>query len=212
MDPVARKKKIGEILIEENLITPTQLKSALEEQKEWGGKLGAALVKIGAIAEEDLARILGIKLKVKWVAPSEILISDAALATMDASIASKYLVMPLHTDKRAVTVAMMDPTDLNMLDTLEFIVGKRIIPVISTGTEIKRAIARYYEGKDPDSVAGSRYKPAPMADGGEQFVSFGEEKIELPLALEGLIELMVAKGLISKEEYYMHLYRKDQGH
>jgi len=212
MDTASKRKKIGEILVGESLITPAQLRAALEEQKKVGGKLGAVLISIGAIAEDDLARILGIKLRVKWVTPSQILISDEALATLDVETAKQHLVMPVHTDKRFVAVAMTDPTDLNMVDTLEFIVGKRIRPVISTATEIKRAIARYYEGKNPDKIVAAKPKSTPIMESSELLINFGDEKLELPIALESLIEMLVDKGVITKEEFSMHLYRKDQGH
>ncbi|HEB01972.1 MAG TPA: hypothetical protein ENI12_01935, partial [Nitrospirae bacterium] len=61
-----KKKRLGELLIEEGVINDLQLATALGDQKQWGGKIGEILLRLKMMSEEDLAYALQARLKVKW--------------------------------------------------------------------------------------------------------------------------------------------------
>ena len=64
---MAESKKLGELLIEAGLIDDFQLQTALSYQRNWGGKLGAILIELEFVREEDLAKIIADKLRMQYV-------------------------------------------------------------------------------------------------------------------------------------------------
>jgi type IV pilus assembly protein PilB len=193
------KKRLGDILIEEGLINDTQLAIALGDQKQWGGRLGSTLVKKGFVREEDMAYALGNQLGFKWVSLRDLNITQKALDAVKADIAKKYNIMPLGLKGNDLTIAMGDPTDLKTIDTLGFITGKKIKPVIAVESDIILSIAKHY---DKEFIATDAYKevvkakkkPAPV-----QGQARGNT-IETKKTLESLIKLLIRKNLISVQE------------
>ncbi len=144
---MAEKKKLGEMLMEAGLIDTLQLDSALGHQRNWGGKLGSVLVELGFITEENLAGFIEKQLHHPCVGISSITVPEEAVNAVKADIAKKYTVFPINLEGNTVTLAMMDPTDLRVIDELQFVVGKKIKPALALESEIKKAIRRYYEGE-----------------------------------------------------------------
>lgn len=141
------KKKLGEMLMEAGLIDTLQLDSALGHQRNWGGKLGSVLVELGFITEENLAGFIEKQLHHPCVGISSITVPKEAVEAVKTDIAKKYTVFPINLEGNTVTLAMMDPTDLRVIDELQFVVGKKIKPALALESEIKKAIRRYYEGE-----------------------------------------------------------------
>jgi type IV pilus assembly protein PilB len=158
------KKRLGEILIEEGVISDLQLTQALGDQKQWGGKIGEILLRLGSMTEEDLAFALQARLKVKWLSLKEMRISDAIIKLVPEETAKQLNVVPVGIKKTTLFIAMTDPTDLKTLDTLSFNLGSTVKPVIATQSDIKWAIAKYYDGVKEEAQA--------MPDG--QVVGFNE--------------------------------------
>ncbi|MEK6693407.1 MAG: hypothetical protein AABY44_08280 [Nitrospirota bacterium] len=144
---MAEKKKLGEMLMEAGLIDTLQLDSALGHQRNWGGKLGSVLVELGFITEENLAGFIEKQLHHPCVGISSITVPKEAVEAVKTDIAKKYTVFPINLEGNTVTLAMMDPTDLRVIDELQFVVGKKIKPALALESEIKKAIRRYYEGE-----------------------------------------------------------------
>jgi type IV pilus assembly protein PilB len=208
------KKKLGEILIEEGLIDEHKLATALGQQRYWGkGKLGTELVKHGFIKEEDLARVLESQLGIKWLSLRKMTFTPEILASVPVATAKKYLIMPVALEGKKLVIATLDTADLQMLDNLGFELNKRIEPVISTESDIKWAIAKYYDGID---TAGFEDKNASMTREtflpGDNVIDFQEEPAEKhtparpvqgtisEARLDALIMLLNEKGLISEQE------------
>src|SRR5687767_13589559 len=116
--------KLGELLLQEKLITRDGLEEALEEQVVHGGRIGTNLVELGLLKEADLAKMLG---KVHNVA------SASGEMTPDPQAFNPELikfyddrdVMPMRSDATRLSVAMINPGDLKTLDELSFKTGKR---------------------------------------------------------------------------------------
>lgn len=140
------KKRLGEMLIETGIIDHMQLNSALGQQKQWGGKLGSVLIEMGFVDEQSIVSVLEKQLGLKCMSLENSEIPQKALNAVKLDIAKKYCVMPLDVDKNTLSIAISDPTDVRTLDELSFILGVRIKPVLAIESEIKNAIARYYEG------------------------------------------------------------------
>jgi type IV pilus assembly protein PilB len=189
-----RKKRLGRILLAEGCITEEQLAQALGHQKQWKGsvKLGSELIRRGYISEEDLAFVLAKQLNIPWLSLHECCIDRDAARAVDAKLAKQLSMMPVAKRNGELTVATIDPTDLGTLATLGFAVGMRIEPVIATSSDIRWAIARYY-----DRIA----EPAPHISRKRDLL--GPEDLmcgEKQTALELLVDVLEKKGVLTDQE------------
>lgn len=144
MQKKRNKKRLGDILIEEGILNDLQLAIALGEQRQWGGKLGSVLVKKGFIKEPELASILEKQLGIKWISLKGREPAPSALCTLKADVARKFKVFPLALEGDILTIALSDPTDINLIDSLHFMTGKKIRAVMALDTEILLSISRHY--------------------------------------------------------------------
>ena len=87
--------KLGELLVEENLITPQQLQEALQYQKQNGGKLGYNLVKLGFVKDEEISQLLSRQYGVPSINLARFEIDPSVIKLVPAETAQKYQVIPL---------------------------------------------------------------------------------------------------------------------
>lgn len=144
---MAERKKLGELLIEGGLIDQYQLKSALAHQRQWGGRIGANVVKLGFISEDELVGFLSRAFNLPSVNLRSVKVPAAIIGAVPKDVAKKYAIVPLQqsADKKVLTVAMSDPTNLLALDELTFLVNARITPVIASDAAIEEALQHYYD-------------------------------------------------------------------
>jgi len=146
---VVNVRKLGEVLKDAGIIDDYQLQSALSYQRNWGGRLGSCLIKLGYLNEEKLADVLARQYQLKKIDLSSARVSEDAMRALSASTAKKYHVMPVTLEKkgsaRTLLVAVADPTNMHAIDDLQFITGCAIETVIATGSTIDAAIDYYYE-------------------------------------------------------------------
>ena len=157
------RKKLGELLVDLGVIDEMQLKSALGHQRSWGGRLGAIVVEQGYADEDRLVRTLASHLNVPVVRLSAVAAEPRALELMASDVAKRLHVLPLRLEGAnldTLVVAMSDPTDLSVVDQLQFRTGKRIAPVLAGDREIGLALERDYDG---DQTAFAGYDSTPAA-------------------------------------------------
>lgn len=144
---MAERKKLGELLMEGGLIDQYQLKSALAHQRQWGGRLGANLVKLGFLTEDQIVSFLSKTLNVPSINLYTVKIPPPIIGLIPKDIAKKYGVIPLQqsSDKKSLVVAMADPSNLLAIDELQFLVHARIVPVVASDTAIEAGLAHYYD-------------------------------------------------------------------
>jgi len=149
--PAHKYLKLGEFLIKEKLITQAQLDKALSVQKERGGRLGEILVKLGMIKEEEAVAALGRQLGVPYFSLGTGMLKPAVDQGLEELIpkefAIKNLVLPLSRTLKSLTVAMVDPLDLMLIDNLKKLTNCDVNPVIATQSDIVKAIEDFY-GKE----------------------------------------------------------------
>lgn len=198
------KKRLGEIMMEAGLINEYQLAIALGQHKQWGEKLGSQLIKLGFIREEDLAYVLQHQMGIKWLSLRDIEIETDAIGAVSVNIAKKYGIMPIGLKKKnTLIIATTDPTDLRMLDTISFNVGKKLEPVIATISDIEWAIGRYYEGMEYIGT-GMQNEKEKLSMPQDPMLKLKKE-IFIEHAFETLVELLAEKGLLKKEEFIQKL-------
>jgi type IV pilus assembly protein PilB len=143
---------LKKILVDSQLISEDALKKAIDTQKAEGGQLSKILVKQGAINEEILMGCLAKKLEMPVVKLSKMKIAPEILKIIPKQVASHYLVLPVSKIGNTLTLAMADPLNIFAVDDLKSLTNMIIKPIISSESEIKRAISRNYEGEGAEVV------------------------------------------------------------
>jgi len=142
----AKKKRIGEMLLEAGIIDETQLKAALGHQRQWGVRLGQALVDLKLAAEADIVRALSLKFgfEVAKLDALEPYGHEQALKLFTREFTVRNNVFPMWADMANVTVAMSDPTNLAVADEIRFRTGRRVKVCIGGDREIADKLNRQY--------------------------------------------------------------------
>ena len=138
-------KRLGDLLLEKKRITEDALATAIAEQKRSGQLLGATLVKMGLVTEEDLLALLQEQLSLPLVDLRVVVVDEQVLACIREELAKKYLAIPIEIEGRStLVVAMADPLNVAALEDLRFHSGMFIKPVLASPTHIQEAIERFY--------------------------------------------------------------------
>lgn len=231
-----RTKKLGDLLKEAGLINDFQLQTALSNQSQWGGKLGVVLVELKFAREEDIARVISEKLSIPYINLFEPKIPDEVISLIKPEVAKKYQVIPAKKEANTLLLAMSDPLDIDAIDTIRFITGLNIKPLLAMASEIKDAISLYYDKEDVPRTKGHRsFVPrGSLVDDGDMEIIWGsdlnmsrpdgsnapsailsrEEKELLmptggPIRIDELITLLIEKGLITREDIVSIIYRRN---
>ena len=140
--------RLGDLLLREGLITQEQLDHALAEQKNTGARLGYLLVKEGVVREIEITKMLARQYRVPAVDLSRFEVDPKLVKLVPSEVALKHTVLPLKREGRTLTVAMAEPTNVQVTDDLKFITRFDIFPVIAGEYTLRNAIERYYEATD----------------------------------------------------------------
>ncbi len=137
--------RLGELLVRNKLIDQQQLTKALEEQKASGGRLGASMVKLGFLKEEDLAAFLSRQYGVPSINLSEFEIDESVIKLVPSEVVQKYQLIPINRAGSTLIVAMADPSNIFAIDDIKFMTGYNVEIVVSAENSIKSAIDKYYD-------------------------------------------------------------------
>src|SRR5579864_3422862 len=137
-------ERLGEILVEQQLLSPQQLDQALDHQKTHGGRLGKALVGLGFIGEDDLMRALAQQYAVPGINLSRFPAPSEAVHLIPVETATKYEVLPLSRVGTSLTLAMVDPANVFAMDQIKFMTGFNVEPVVVSETAMSEAINKYF--------------------------------------------------------------------
>ncbi|MDO8662636.1 MAG: ATPase, T2SS/T4P/T4SS family [Candidatus Omnitrophota bacterium] len=135
---------IGQILIDQGVITPEQLEKALFEQKNSGGPICTTLVKLGFTSEEKAFTLLARQLNIPYVRLKNKEINPETIQKVTAKFASHYKIIPIELQDKTLVIAMADPLDIRTLDDLRLLLGLEVRGVLASEIEILEAIRKYY--------------------------------------------------------------------
>ncbi len=141
---LGQKALLGEMLVEQGVISAAQLQEALQEQTRSGERLGSILVKRGWVTEQALTGLLADQLNLKYVILADAKVQPEALQRVPAAIATRYQLMPLELSGNRLKVATADPLNIQVLDELKLLLGCEIVPVMASAREIQQAIQKHY--------------------------------------------------------------------
>lgn len=131
-----KRIRIGDLLVEKNMITETQLQHALHEQKLSGRKLGATLVELGYVAENALLTLLSDQLAIPFVELKQFRFDASVIQMLPETSARRYRVIVLREDFDGLLLGMADPTDIFCLDELQRILQKNLKPAVVRESEL----------------------------------------------------------------------------
>ncbi len=140
--------KLGEILVRENLVTPAQLREALDYQRASGGRLGSNLVKLGIISDDVITAVLSRQYGVPSINLDLFQIEDEVIKLISQEVALKYMILPVSRNGSTLTLAMADPTNVFAMDDIKFMTGFNVEPVIASEASIQMSIGKYYGGSN----------------------------------------------------------------
>lgn len=147
------KDKLGQILLNEKIITEEDLQKAIEVQKkESGVKLGEILVNLGLVSEKDIVIAISKQLSIPYASYSKGLLKPAEGQELSKMVpedyARRHILLPISKHLNSLTVAFMDPLDLITIDSLKHMTGCEINPIIGTKSDIQRGIDEFYGKED----------------------------------------------------------------
>jgi len=137
--------RLGEALVKEGLITNQQLAKALERQVIYGGRLGTNFIELGYLTEESLVKFLGKVFGVPYADPKAFQgIKREVVDTVTPEMAERYLVIPIDREPKRLHLAMVNPTDLRLIDEIRFITRYEIVPYIASELRVLYALEKYF--------------------------------------------------------------------
>jgi len=136
--------KLGESLLKDNLITPQQLKEALDYQRVNGGRLASTLVKLCMLSDEEVTAVLSRQYGVPSVNLELFEVDSAAVALVPQETSERYSILPLSRVGATLTLAMVDPTNVFAVDDIKFMTGLSVEPVVVSETALNAALKKYY--------------------------------------------------------------------
>jgi MSHA biogenesis protein MshE len=164
-----QRLRLGDILVAQKVISPEQLKLALDEQKRSGHRLGRVLIDLGFTAELNIAQALARQLNVGFVDLKHHNFKAQVALKLPESSARRFRALALEERGSKMLVGMADPTDLFAFDELSRILKKDIEPVVVAESEVSLALDRVYRRTEEISGLVKELQQ----DLGENLVDFG---------------------------------------
>jgi len=150
-----KKVRLGDVLVQNGVITEEDLQRGLERQKGSGRKLGETLVDEGITTEENIARALSKQFHYDMVDLQNTEIPQEILELVPANVLKKHRAIPFEyspDNMNVLRVAMSDPMDIGAMDDINIITNLQVEPVVATTGSVMLAIDRYYGQAEVNSA------------------------------------------------------------
>lgn len=141
------RKRLGEILIEAGLINDKILNEALSKSKISGQRIGEVLIKEGYITEDKIAKALGEQYRIPYIGENLLDVDRAYPSLISPEMAYRLNAIPIYDTPQEVTIAIVDPLNVMVIDELKRFFRKRIKVVVTAETLMKQALEKYYATK-----------------------------------------------------------------
>ena len=170
--------RLGDLLVKAGLISAEQLTQALDHQKKTNARLGSCLVTLGFITDEEVTTFLSRQYGVPSINLAYFEVDPAVLKLVPEDTARRYEVVPLSRLGSALTIAMVDPTNVFAMDDIKFMTGFNVEPVVASESAIKAALDKLYAQNTGDALMKLT----------EDFSADGDEGMEIEAEEEALGE------------------------
>ena len=150
------RKRIGDVLIDANIITQEQLMEALEEQRKTGKRLGEVLVDMKFTDETEIAEAMSQQMKIPLAKIREAKLAPEIIELLPENIVRKNNVIPFEVDENnpnILRIAMADPLDIIAVDDISIITNMQIEIMVATPSDVAYAIEKYYGNEQSAKLA-----------------------------------------------------------
>jgi len=162
--PPPQKIRLGDLLIQQGLLTEEQLKVALEQQRSSGRKLGRVFVESGYVTEEAISQALARQLRVPFVDLRNFTPKPELLKLINEAQARRFRALVLGEENGLLQVGLADPTDLQVYDDVCRVVRREIAIAVVTETQLLAVVDRAY--RRTEEISGlARELSAELSDG-----------------------------------------------
>ncbi len=141
-------KQLGELLLDQGIISQEQLDQALSLQRDKGGLIGEILVELGYVKEDDIAQSLTAQYGFPYLSLGNYDISPEITNIIPCMLARQYLLVPIDKIGNNLTLAMSNPLNMQAIDDVELLSGCSVQAFVSTSSDIKKAIEKYYKNRE----------------------------------------------------------------
>ena len=138
-------KQLGELLVERGIISREQLAMALTYQQEKGGLIGEVLVELKFAPEEDIAQSLTCQYGFPYLPLANYEIDQEVVRAVPENVCRQFCLIPIDKIGKSLTLAMANPLNIQAIEDVELVAGCTVQTFVSTTTDIKKAIAKYYK-------------------------------------------------------------------
>jgi type IV pilus assembly protein PilB len=138
-----KPKQLGQILLEQGLLTREQLDTALEEHRNTPKSLGRVLIDMGYIRERDLVRALAEQVGLEFVDLTDYRIDPVLTSLLPEALSRRYRALPIGERDGKLLVAMSDPANVYALDDIRTMTGRDVQPVVATANDVEQAIQKF---------------------------------------------------------------------
>ncbi len=140
-------KHLGELLVERGVINREQLGMAITYQQQKGGLLGEVLVELKFATEEDIAQALTCQYGFPYLPLSNYEIDNEVIRTVPEDVCRQFCLIPIDKIGKSLTLAMANPLNVQAIEDVELITGCTVQTFVSTASDIRNSIAKYYKSK-----------------------------------------------------------------
>ena len=190
------KLRLGNMLVESNLITPEQLKMGVDFQKSVGGKLGAIIVKLGFIEDQTLTNFIARQQNIPVVNLDEIVIPENLLKKLPRKLIEKHHVVPIRFHDGILTIATSDPYDYEAGEEIQLAVDCRVESQLASRTQILRAIHDFFDRSHAAEAVKEKSKDELL----KALETGGSGRPPRERLQDALVALLISKGVISEDE------------
>jgi type IV pilus assembly protein PilB len=142
---------LGDLLVAKQLITPDDLKRALTDQRDKGGRLGDVLLRLELIDDSTLTNVLAEHLSIERVNLEDLSKINTRIArSLPETLAKRFCLVAIREEESKLVIAMADPLDVFAIDAVVLKLQQAIKPVVSSRREIQRAIELIYHSSDTE--------------------------------------------------------------
>ena len=138
------RKRLGELLLDAGMLSEDSLRTALAEQRRWGGTLGRTLIDLKMIGEDELVGVLSRQLNMPSVDLDTLEVPQPVIELVSAELCLQHSLLPFAQPMKFLDVAMVDPTNMGIIDELRIRTQLNVRSFLAGPKMIERAIAKYY--------------------------------------------------------------------
>jgi type IV pilus assembly protein PilB len=188
------RRKIGDLLVEQGLITPDELEESLRLQTVTGKRLGTILVEQGKLTEDQLVDVIANRLAIPKISLDQLVIDPSIVQRIPVDLARRYTVIPVFAMGNTITLAMADPLNIIALDEIKYLTKADVKRAVASAHDIKTAIDQYYSVTDSlNQIMGVRRESPLVARGDPDRPEDAAAEPESPIVK--LVNLIISKAV-----------------